>query len=212
MATLFDQFETRDALAKMGKIFHSRGWMAGTAGNLSARDNKQADSFWITASGKPKGALAEDDFLRLAMTNGQVIESTSSDDKPSAEVAIHQVIYRLFPEACCCLHVHTVDACIATQGCHEPSLQLPPLEMIKGMGVWLQSPEVRLPLFDNRLEVTRIATEIEQSFMQQSPDISALMIRQHGLTVWGDSLQQAYNRLEIMEFIMSYVARVQQHG
>ncbi len=212
MATLFDQFETRDALVRMGKLFHARGWMAGTAGNLSARDDEQPDSFWISASGKPKGTLESSDFLRLAIENGEVIESASDDHKPSAEVAIHQVIYRLFPEACCCLHVHTIDACVATQGCEGSSLRLPPLEMIKGMGVWLQSPQVRLPLFDNWLEVAQIAAEIEQRFMQQSPDIPALMIRQHGLTVWGDSLQQAYNRLEIMEFIMSYVVRTQQPG
>jgi len=34
-----------------------------------------------------------------------------------------------------------------------------------------------------------------------------LMIKDHGITVWGNDLQQAYNRIEILEFIMSFMAR-----
>ncbi len=207
MAVLFDQLPICEALAQMAKDFHRRGWMAGTAGNLSARDPQHAGSFWVTASGNPKGQLQGGDFLRVNIGDGEVLETPLEQNKPSAEASIHQVIYRLFPEARCCLHVHTVDACIATETCDETQLPLPALEMIKGMGIWEQSPRVGLPLFENWLDVPKIAAEIEARFSQQPPDITALMIRHHGLTVWGESLQQAYNRLEIMEYIMSYVAR-----
>lgn len=86
-------------------------------------------------------------------------------------------------------------------------MPLPPLEIIKGLGVWQQNPQVSLPLFDNFLDVSEIATKIRQRFEQQLPEITALMVRDHGVTVWGDSLQQAYNQLEIVEFLMSYLAR-----
>jgi ribulose-5-phosphate 4-epimerase/fuculose-1-phosphate aldolase len=33
------------------------------------------------------------------------------------------------------------------------------------------------------------------------------MIHGHGVTVWGNSLQEAYNRIEIVEFLMSYLAQ-----
>lgn len=212
MAILFDQYSPCDALLRMGKDFHRRGWMVGTAGNLSARDRQQPDSFWITASGNPKGQLESVDFLRLAIDGGEVLETPLADNRPSAESSIHQIIYKLFPEAGCCLHVHTVDACLASEQCTAPRLVLPALEMLKGMGVWSQAPDVALDLFDNWLTVACIAEDIEQRFSQQPPDISALMIRQHGLTVWGESLQQAYNRLETMEYIMSYMARKAQLG
>lgn len=206
MAIVFDHMPLCDALVKMAGDFHRRGWMAGTAGNLSARDPEQLDSFWVTASGNPKGQLEQSDFLQIDVNDGSVVESLKDSNKPSAESSIHQVIYQLFPEARCCLHVHTVTACIATEACSDNEIQLPQLEMIKGMGVWEQSPQVMLPLFDNWLAVPEIASDIMQRFTTQPPDISALMIRQHGLTVWGGSLQQAYNRLEIMEYIMSYMA------
>ena len=33
------------------------------------------------------------------------------------------------------------------------------------------------------------------------------MVRGHGATVWVAGLQQAYNRFECLEFILSYLAR-----
>ena len=43
--------------------------------------------------------------------------------------------------------------------------------------------------------------------LRTPPPLSALMVRGHGATVWGAGLQQAYNRFECLEFILSYLAR-----
>ncbi len=210
MAQTFDQHPIQLALAAIARDFHQRGWMPGTAGNLSARGADQDDSFWITASGRPKGSLEQTDFLEVAIADGSVITRLQTDSKPSAETSIHQAIYRLFPEARACFHVHSVDACIACESAgasDQQQLRLPPLEVIKGLDIWVQDPVVDLPLFENILDVPRIAETIEQRFTNNRPPVPALMIHRHGITVWGNSLQQAYNRVEIVEFIMSYLAR-----
>ncbi len=101
------------------------------------------------------------------------------------------------------------DACIAANAAksNAKTLRLPSLEMIKGFDIWEQNPKVALPLFDNHADVSQIASEIRARFNKTKPVVSALMIRGHGITVWGKSLQQAYNRVETMEFIMSYMAK-----
>lgn len=209
MADSLDSLPPRQALADVARDFHARGWMPGTAGNLSVRDQRDSDSFWITASGNPKGRLDDHDFVRVDVATGEVREVLQPDARPSAETSIHQVIYRCFPDACACLHVHSVDACLAASEIPENAteISLPPLEVIKGLGVWVQDPRVSLPLFANWLDVPRIAADIEVQFALKLPVLSALMIRDHGITVWGDSLQQAYNRVEIVEFMMSIIAR-----
>jgi len=209
MAESLDTLNPRAALAEIARDFHRRGWMAGTAGNLSARDPQHDNSFWITASGLAKGRLDEDDFLRIEVAGGRVVERLDSDAKPSAETSIHRVIYQLFPQTQACLHIHSVEACVATAHCAEDcsELPLPPLEMLKGLGVWEQRPCIALPLFPNYLDVPAIATAIHQRFTMTPPPVPALMIHGHGATVWGDSLQEAYNRVEIVEFLMSYLAR-----
>ena len=208
MSHCFDDLDPRTALVEIARNFHRRDWMAGTAGNLSARDRQDPNSFWITASGLPKGRLDENDFLRITLGENEVLERFHPGAKPSAETAIHRVIYQLFPEANACLHVHSVDACLATAHCPAESteLPLPPLEMIKGLDIWEERPVAALPLFPNRLHVPDIAAEIQQRFTAAPPLLPALMIHGHGTTVWGRSLQEAYNRVEIVEFLMSYLA------
>lgn len=195
------------AICAAAKDFHQRGWMFGTAGNLSAKENDQ--NMWITASGKSKGQLTVKDLLKLDINTSEVIERNNNSNKPSAETEIHQVIYQMFPEAKACFHVHTVDACLATAIHAEgPHMVLPNLEMIKGFDIWEQAPNVTLPVFKNHLDVSKIAASIRNQFSQLKPDISALMIHDHGVTVWGNSIEQAYNRVEILEFILSYMARL----
>ena len=209
MAELFDQMPTRTALAAIAMDFFKRGWMAGTAGNLSARSNQHTDSFWVTSSGLPKGQLDNHDFILMNLKSGDVSQRFHDDAKPSAETSIHSAIYALFPDARACFHIHSIDACIATDqiAADQEQILLPPLEMIKGLDIWQQDPEVSLALFDNLLDVKNIAAQIHSRFQANPPQIPALMIRNHGVTVWGTSLQQAYNRVEIIEFIMSYMAR-----
>jgi methylthioribulose-1-phosphate dehydratase len=207
MANFLDELHPRAALTEIARDFHARGWMSGTAGNLSAREDD--NHFWITASGKPKGRLNEDDFLLVRVTDGAVIEKRVAADQPSAETAIHRVLYAQFPGARACLHGHSVAACLAADRARRgaKTLRLPGIEMLKGFDIWQQNPKADLPLFENHLDVAKIAREIEARFKQAKPAVTALMIRAHGPTVWGASLQQAYNRFEVLEFILSYLVR-----
>jgi methylthioribulose-1-phosphate dehydratase len=140
---------------------------------------------------------------------GRIVEQFDAAAKPSAETAIHRVIYQLFPQTNACLHVHSIEACLATAHyeADDGTLPLPPLEMLKGLGVWEERPTVMLPLFPNYRDVTAIATAVQERFAESPPQVPALMIHSHGATVWGDSLQEAYNRVEIVEFLMGYLAR-----
>lgn len=207
MPNSLDALEPRRALVEIARDFHARGWMAGTAGNLSVR--AATDSFWITASGCPKGRLHDEDFLRVNVADGMVLQGFDTMAKPSAETAIHCAIYQLFAGTGACLHVHTVEATLVSLrvAAGAQDVPLPPVEMLKGLDVWEQDPDVALPLFDNLLDVVRIAEAIRERFTARAPRIPALLIRGHGVTVWGESLQQAYNRVEVLEFVLSMLAR-----
>ena len=203
MSNCLNTLSPQAALCYCAKSFYDRGWMLGTAGNLSSRSDNE--HFYITASGHPKGQLSESDFV-LASVDNENYDDLGTNNKPSAETSIHQVIYRLYPEAKACFHVHSVDACFATCNAIE-EFALPNLEMIKGFDIWKETPNINLPVFDNYLEVPKISEEIEKRFSQKKPALDALMIKNHGVTVWGASIQQAFNRVEILEFILSYAAR-----
>ncbi|HEY8555344.1 MAG TPA: methylthioribulose 1-phosphate dehydratase [Burkholderiales bacterium] len=207
MARSLDDLPPRAALVEIARDFHARGWMAGTAGNLSARAD--AEHFWITASGLPKGRLEETDFLLVRIADGVVAERGRAALVPSAETSIHAAIYALFPEARACLHGHSVAACLATARLPATAkgVPLPALEMLKGFGVPGERPRVELPLFPNHVDVGRIAREVRARFAEARPAVTALLVRDHGPTVWGRSLQEAYNRFEVLDFLLQYLAR-----
>lgn len=211
MAHVLDDLAPRTALVEVARDFHGRGWMAGSAGNVSVRDGEH--HFWISASGRPKGRLEESDFLLVRVADGVVIDRVLPANKPSAETAIHRTLYALFPTARACLHGHSVDGMGVGDGAAAQAqvLRLPSIEMIKGFDIWDQHPKVDLPLFENHLDVAHIARDIEARFTQAPPALTALMVRSHGATVWGASLQEAYNRFEILEFILSYMAKARTH-
>ncbi len=201
--------DPRTVLAAAARLFYERGWMWGTAGNLSLR---LADgSFWITASGKAKGRLAAADFLRIA-PGGEVLERGRPDDRPSAETSLHDAIYRLVPQAGACFHVHSIPGNVAARLAQGDDLRLPPLEMIKGLGVWDQDPHVSLAIFPNRLHVPRIAEELLTRFAVAPPQVPGFLIRDHGLTTWGKDAEAALHHVELFEYVFGYMAAARTAG
>jgi methylthioribulose-1-phosphate dehydratase len=205
---LFDQHtDLRIHLAKVAKHFYQKGWMTGTAGNLSAKINP--DRFWITASGCAKGNLTSQDFVEIERHRIGEWEQVPKllSGKPSAETSIHQAIYDLFPQAQACFHVHSIPANLVGLQAKDGQLALPPLEMLKGLGLWVENPEVAMPVFGNYLDVPTIAREIRDRLQSHPPVIPALLIENHGVTVWGDSLTTAFHHLEIAEYIFDYMVK-----
>lgn len=199
--------DPRPLLINAANHFYQRGWMAGTGGNLSARIPD--GSLWITASGRPKGQLTPTDFIRMSV-GGHILEQPRTEYKPSAETSIHLAVYQTFPEAQACYHIHSIEAKLVSRFTTEDYLALPPIEMIKVFGIWEESPKVLLPLFPNYLEVPKIAQLIIERFQANPPGISALLIRDHGVTVWANSQETAYNHVETIEYIFRYMVTARQ--
>jgi methylthioribulose-1-phosphate dehydratase len=194
--------DLRSQLIQHAHEFHQRGWMLGTGGNLSAK--LPEGDFWITASGCSKGELTPNQFVRLSQT-GDLLTQPTPAAKPSAEASIHQAIYALFPEARACYHVHSIAATVLSNQSKTEYLMLPAIEMIKGLGIWDPNPVVKLALFPNHSQVPQIATDISARFQQQTPEVPACLIRNHGVTVWGSSPEETRNRIEVIEFLFQYL-------
>ncbi len=194
--------DPRPRLVALGRLFYERRWMWATAGNLSARADP--DSFWITASGLSKGELAPDDFLRIELASGRVLEGPPGH-KPSAETAIHRAIYQTQAGAGACLHGHSVEAVLASRG-RDPVV-LPRVEMIKALGVWDDGTPTALPVFTNHPDVTSIGQAVETFLRDHPRPLPALIVRDHGVTAWGQSISEALRHYEAVEFLLALLAR-----
>jgi methylthioribulose-1-phosphate dehydratase len=190
-------------LAEIARGFYDRGWMMGTAGNLSLRLDD--GSFWIIASGKVKGRLGPEDFLRIA-PGGEVLERGHEENRPTAEVSIHEAVYRIVSDARACFHVHTVADVLVARMTDGESLRLPVMEMLKGLDIWEEEPAVDVAIFPNHMHALRIAQDVTLAFEVNQPRIPGFLIRDHGLTVWGRDADAALNHVELLEYIFSTMA------
>lgn len=191
--------DPRPELIEAGQRFYDLGWMVGTGGNLSARDAE--GGIWITRSGCHKGKLVDDSFLRVD-AQGEVLWKAEEQHKPSAETSIHLALYAASDAIQAVYHVHTVEDTTALDFADGDRLPLPNHEMVKGLGIWREHPSVSIPLFENHHHVPDIASAIVSRFGSSLPEVPALLIRNHGITVWGTTPEETLHRLECAEFLL----------
>jgi len=175
-------------IADIARSLYARGWMPGTAGNISVRTGQTAA---ITGSGLSKGELTADDMVTVAVADSQPV---SGSRRPSAETAIHTAIYRA-TDADAVVHVHAPHATAQTVGA-STALTFAGYELIKGLGT---TGTIRIPVFTNHVDVAGIGEDIEQHLKQHPEAPPVLFIAGHGITAWGADLAQARDRAECLE-------------
>lgn len=191
--------DPRNTLIAAADDFYRRGWMLGTSGNISARAAE--GGFWITASGVPKGSLSSDDFIHIE-PDAEVGERAGR--RPSAETSIHRVVYELLEDVGSVLHVHTIASNLVCELDAGEELRLPALEMVKGLGIWDESPDVTVPVLRNHADVPRIADDLRTLLSETPPSVPGFLIRGHGFTAWGADVQSARNHVELFDYLFRY--------
>ncbi|SFI83682.1 methylthioribulose 1-phosphate dehydratase [Thermoflavimicrobium dichotomicum] len=190
--------ERWNELAEIKDELAARDWFPGTSGNLSIKVSENPLSFLVTASGKDKRKRTAEDFL-LVDGKGRPLQDTHL--KASAETGIHCEIYRL-TDAGCCLHVHTVDNNVISElYADQGFVTFRGQEIIKAFGIWAEDGEITVPIVENYADLRRLAQEVAKVIR---PDTKAVLIRNHGITVWGRNGFEAKKHLEAFEFLFSY--------
>lgn len=191
--------QTAQQLADISRTLYERGWMPGTSGNISMRLPDDPDRALITASGRDKGELTAQDVVEVDAFSGRATPPVQ--DRPSAETSIHAAVYRV-TGARAVIHVHSPYATVVAHRAAAleavASVRVERFELLKGLG--LKNPTFTdLPVFPNWPEVDRIADDVAAQLTDDREGPPGLLLADHGITTWGDSLGQAKNRLECLE-------------
>lgn len=191
-----------EAIIASGRRLDARGLAPATSGNYSVRlgDGRIA----VTVSGRHKGRLSRDDVM-LVDSDGVALE----DKKPSAETALHTVIYQLYPQVNAVLHVHSVPAVALTRHLPQASeLALDDYEMLKAFpGITTHAMRVNIPIFENSQDIASLAREVAEKVGQRlrngPAQAPAYLIRAHGAYGWGKDLEEAERVIEALEHLLS---------
>lgn len=188
------------SLAEVCRTLYWRGWMEGTAGNVSARLDESR--ILITASGRSKDKLMRDDAVPVGLWSGRAEPDGSL--RPSAETVIHTALYRTIPDCGAVVHAHPPYATALTVAAARAGMaevRFTEFEILKGLG--LPDPaEAIVPVFHNWADVSQIAANVAAHYAgapRTAPPV--LLIGFHGATAWGPDLETARNRLECLELL-----------
>ena len=195
-----------EALAEIGQRFYSRGWTLGTSGNFSVVTSRDPLRLAITASGRDKRTLRPADIL-IVDADGRVAADAEAAGRPSAETLLHVTIAQR-RQAGAILHTHSVWSTILS-GAHAAAggLAIKGYEMLKGLqGVTTHEHREWIPILDNDQDIPRLA-KIADAALVEHPEAHALLLRQHGMYTWGDTLAEAERHVEILEFLFEVVGR-----
>jgi methylthioribulose-1-phosphate dehydratase len=195
MSVLFKRWEE---IRDVKRILANRDWFPATSGNISIKVSDNPVSFLVSASGKDKSKETAEDFL-LVDANGNPLLET--DLRPSAETLLHIAIYKE-SNAGCVLHVHTVENnVISGLYAKEGAIRFTDQEIIKALGIWEEDGEISVPIIPNHADIPTLAKVFK---LHITGDSGAVLIRHHGITVWGRDAFEAKRHLEAYEFLFRF--------
>jgi methylthioribulose-1-phosphate dehydratase len=207
--TIFIQPETRqETIGKLNEVkqtFAARGWFPGTSGNLSLKVSSHPLVFAVTASGKDKTKITTEDYLFVGKDSTAVEETTL---RPSAETAVHSIIYQTIAEAGAVFHVHTIPNNVISELYGDLGhVLIGNQELIKGLGIWEEGAALAIPVVENYADIPTLAAEIEKVIDSSIPGV---LIRNHGIYAWGKNDFEAKRHLEAFEFLFEYQLQLMQ--
>jgi L-fuculose-phosphate aldolase len=171
----------REEIVRYGRMLHDRGFVAAMDGNLSVR--LRQDRILVTPTCLSKGAMRPADMVVVDAEGQQV----AGRRNVTSEIGMHLLIYRLRPDVSAIVHAHPPTAtgfAAAGMALTEPLV----CEVVMGLGC--------IPLARYGTPGT---SELAQTLEPYVPGYDAILMSNHGVVTYGDTLEHAYMKMETVE-------------
>ena len=184
----------RKEIVAYGRKLLSSGLTKGTGGNLSLC-SRSGGCFAISPSGIPDEEMDWQDVAVLSL-EGEQLEGRR---KPSSETEMHRLLYLKREDLRAVIHSHTVFA--TTVACLN--IPLPPVHyMVAVAGV--EVPCAPYATFGTR--------ELAENAARAMGEGKAVLLANHGLLAAGESLGEAFNITEEVEYVAEIYCRTRSMG
>ncbi|HEY8427354.1 MAG TPA: methylthioribulose 1-phosphate dehydratase [Sandaracinaceae bacterium] len=198
--------DPREIIVELCKQLYSLGWVSGTGGGVSIREGGRV---YMAPSGVQKERLSPEDLFVLD-ENGEVIERPAN---PALRVsACAPLFYNAFRmrDAGAVLHSHSINAMLATLISDE-TFRVTHLEMMKGVRGVGYADELVVPILENTAHEHDLAGAMAEA-MERYPKTQAVLVRRHGVYVWGRDWVEAKTQAECYDYLFEAAVRMRQLG
>jgi L-fuculose-phosphate aldolase len=171
----------REEIVRYGRTLHEKGFVAAMDGNLSVR--LKQDRILVTPTGLSKGSMRPADLVIVDLEGKQV----AGRRHVTSEIGMHLMIYRTRADVKAIVHAHPPTAtgfAAAGIALTEPLV----CEVVMGLGC--------IPLARYGTPGT---AELAQSLEPYVPKYDAILMSNHGVVAYGDTIEHAYMKMETVE-------------
>lgn len=175
--------QAKQWILEIGKRMYDKGYVSSNDGNITVMTD---DGYiWATPTGVSKGHMNEEMLLKMDK-DGNIVEGTY---KPTSEIKMHLRVFKENPEVKAVTHAHPPFA-TAFAICHKPIDKPYLIEAVIGLGT--------IPCAPYAVPGTE---EVPDSVAPYCNDYNGCLLANHGLLTWGNSIEQAFFRLESAEMV-----------
>jgi methylthioribulose-1-phosphate dehydratase len=196
----------RTLIIELCRQFYAQGWVSGTGGGVSIR---QDGRIYVAPSGVQKERIVEDDLYVLDETGAPLEEPAGLDLKPSACTPLFLNAYRL-RDAGAVIHSHALSALLVTL-VNRDTFECTELEMIKGISGYGYHDRLVVPIIENTAHECDLAGSMLVA-MRAYPETHAVLVRRHGVYVWGKDWAQAKTHAECYHYLFEATIRMKELG
>lgn len=174
---------------------HSSGWVANHDGNVSVR--LPSDRFLISPTALSKRVIDEADLLVVDRA-GRVLQGGR---RPFSEFKMHIAVYDARPDVRAVVHAHPP----ASTGMSVAGVEVVPTILAEAV-VSLGDRVPLLPYYFPN------SADLLADLRKQAERNDVVTMANHGALSWGDDLEQAFLRLELVEHLANIQLSAQRAG
>ncbi|KAJ8329783.1 hypothetical protein BDV3_003960 [Batrachochytrium dendrobatidis] len=200
-------------IPELCRLFYTLGWVTGTGGGITI---KKDNHIYIAPSGVQKERL-ESVHLYVLTCSKEIVVSPPPALllKPSQCTPLFYNAYDL-RNAGACIHTHSQNAVLATL-LYDKEFVITHQEMIKGIRKGETSTNYKyyeklvVPIIENTAEEEDLKERMEAA-MKAYPDTNAVLVRRHGVYVWGQTWQKAKSMTECYDYLFEIAVKMKSYG
>lgn len=198
--------EVRKRICELCRHLYTLGWAGGTGGGFTIREG---DRIYMAPSGVQKERIQPEDIFVLDM-DGEVVAPAADENLKVS--ACRPLFMHCFHKrnAGAVIHSHSIHAMLATL-LYKDVFTITNLEMIKGIQGMGCFDQLEVPIIDNTPREGELSDSLAEA-IDNYPKSQAVLVRGHGVYVWGRDWVQAKTQSECYDYLFQSAVEIKKLG
>lgn len=200
-----------NVICELCSRFYENGWCTGTGGGVSV---KEGDHIYIAPSGVQKERMKPENMFVISLESKEYLRQPVGL-KPSSCTPLFMSAYNL-RDAGAVIHTHSQAAVMVTLMFDEV-FEISHVEQIKAIprvtepGYLMYSSKLVIPIVDNTEREEQLEETLQMT-MKKYPAATAVLVRRHGIHVWGENIWKAKVYNEAIDYLLELAVKMKLLG